>query len=111
MGSLLGAMFLGLSVLAGVTHAAPFAKGTPTVISQVGKLVYGGGVGGHVLFYLLQTGTTLILVLAANTSFADFPRLASFAARACVSGRSLFRIASSYDGKTITSKYLLGSSR
>ena len=80
MGSLLGAMFLGLSVLAGVTHAAPFAKGTPTVISQVGKLVYGGGVGGHLLFYLLQTGTTLILVLAANTSFADFPRLASFAA-------------------------------
>jgi amino acid transporter len=80
MGSLLGVMFLGLSMLAGATHAAPFEKGTPTVISQVGKLVYGRGAVGHVWFYLLQAGTMLILVLAANTSFADFPRLASFAA-------------------------------
>jgi amino acid transporter len=80
MGSLLGIMFLGLSVLAGAAHVAPFEKGTPTVISQVGRLVFGGSVGGHLLFYLLQAGTMLILVLAANTSFADFPRLASFAA-------------------------------
>ena len=50
----------------------------PTVISQVGKQVFGGGILGHVLFYVLQAGTMLILVLAANTSFADFPRLASF---------------------------------
>jgi amino acid transporter len=80
MGSLLGVMFLGLSVLASKVHAAPFEKGTPTVISQVGKFVYGGGAVGHTLFYALQAGTMLILVLAANTSFADFPRLASFAA-------------------------------
>ncbi|MGH9126371.1 MAG: amino acid permease [Acidimicrobiales bacterium] len=80
MGSLLGVMFLGLSILAAQVHATPFAGGTPTVISQVGKLVYGTTTAGHVLFYLLQVGTTLILVLAANTSFADFPRLASFAA-------------------------------
>jgi amino acid transporter len=80
MGTLLGIMFLGLSILAGATHAAPYEKGTPTVISQVGKFVYGRGVTGHFLFYLLQAGTMLILVLAANTSFADFPRLASFAA-------------------------------
>ena len=80
MGSLLGAMFLGLSVLAAATHAAPYEKGTPTVISQVGKLVYGSGFAGRGLFYLLQIATMLILVLAANTSFADFPRLASFAA-------------------------------
>jgi amino acid transporter len=80
MGSLLGVMFLGLSVLAAAIHAAPFERGTPTVISQVGKLVYGRGPTGHLLFYMLQIGTTLILVLAANTSFADFPRLASFAA-------------------------------
>jgi amino acid transporter len=80
MGSLLGIMFLGLSVLAAHIHAAPFKLETPTVISQVGKVVYGRGPAGHVLFYMLQIGTTLILVLAANTSFADFPRLASFAA-------------------------------
>ena len=80
MGSLLGAMFIGLSVLAAAIHAAPFLKGTPTVISQVGKVVYGAGPVGNALFYCLQAGTTLILILAANTSFADFPRLASFAA-------------------------------
>jgi amino acid transporter len=78
MGSLLGAMFLGLSVLAAHVHAAPYVSGTPTVISQVGRLVYGSGTTGDVLFYALQAGTMLILVLAANTSFADFPRLASF---------------------------------
>jgi amino acid transporter len=78
MGTTLGAMFLGLSVLAAHVHAAPFAEGTPTVISQVGKLVYGHGAVGQALFYSLQAGTMLILVLAANTSFADFPRLASF---------------------------------
>jgi len=78
MGSLLGAMFLGLSVLAAHMHVAPFEAGTPTVISQIGELVYGGGAGGKVLYLALQAGTMLILVLAANTSFADFPRLASF---------------------------------
>jgi amino acid transporter len=81
MGSLLGIMFLGLSVLAAAVHALPFVQGTPTVISQVGKVIYGSSPTGHLLFYMLQIGTTLILVLAANTSFADFPRLASFAAQ------------------------------
>ncbi|HEY7045483.1 MAG TPA: amino acid permease [Nocardioidaceae bacterium] len=78
MGSLLGVMFLGLSTLAAKVHAAPYESGTPTVISQVGKLVYGPSASGHLLYYMLQAGTMLILILAANTSFADFPRLASF---------------------------------
>ncbi len=83
MGTSLGAMFLGLSILAGHLHAAPFLSerpynGTPTVISQVGDHVFGAGALGRTLFYGLQAGTMLILVLAANTSFADFPRLASF---------------------------------
>jgi amino acid transporter len=77
MGSLLGAMFLGLSMMAAHLKVVPFVEGTPTVISQIGKLTYGGGFG-QVLFFSLQAGTMLILVLAANTSFADFPRLASF---------------------------------
>jgi amino acid transporter len=81
MGSALGVMFLGISVLASDMKVAPFADGTPTVISEVGRLVFGQvGGGGDVLFYLLQAATMLILVLAANTSFADFPRLASFQA-------------------------------
>jgi amino acid transporter len=78
MGSLLGVMFLGLSILGAHMKVAPFAEGTPTVISQIGELVYGGSPLGLALYYALQAGTMLILVLAANTSFADFPRLASF---------------------------------
>jgi amino acid transporter len=78
MGSTLGAMFLGLSILASKVHAAPFEEGTPTVISQIGELVFGKSTFGQIAYYGLQAGTMLILVLAANTSFADFPRLASF---------------------------------
>ncbi|MFN8024254.1 MAG: amino acid permease [Acidimicrobiales bacterium] len=78
MGTLLGVMFLGLSMLAARVHAVPYDEGVPSVISQVGKLTYGDSLIGHALFYSLQAGTMLILVLAANTSFADFPRLASF---------------------------------
>jgi amino acid transporter len=80
MGTLLGIMFFGLSALAAHLHVAPFEEGTPTVVASVAKLVYGDGALGHVFFYALQAGTMLILVLAANTSFADFPRLASFTA-------------------------------
>jgi amino acid transporter len=80
MGASLGVMFLGISVLAGAMHIAPFENGTPTVIAEVGKHVYGTSPLGHALFFALQAATMLILVLAANTSFADFPRLASFAA-------------------------------
>jgi amino acid transporter len=78
MGSLLGVMFLGLSIMDAHMHVAPYVDGTPTVISQIGKLAYGTSALGTVLWLCLQAGTMLILVLAANTSFADFPRLASF---------------------------------
>ena len=80
MGGILAALFLGLSMLSTRTHSIPYESGSPTVISQIGKSVFGGGALGTALFYALQGGTMLILVLAANTSFADFPRLASFAA-------------------------------
>ena len=58
----------------------PFEEGTPTVLAQVGEAVYGTGAVGEVLSLSLQAATMLILVLAANTGFADFPRLASFQA-------------------------------
>jgi amino acid transporter len=80
MGSTLGVMFLGISIFAAHMHVTVYKSGTPTVISQVGKFVYGSGALGHIGYLSLQAGTLLILVLAANTSFADFPRLASFAA-------------------------------
>jgi len=78
MGGTLAVLFLGLSIMSTQVHPIPYISGTPTVISQVGKRVFGGGPLGNTLFYMLQVGTLLILVLAANTSFADFPRLASF---------------------------------
>ncbi len=78
MGATLGTLFFGLSALATKVHPIPFESGSPTVISQIGKFVFGGGLVGNGLYYFLQAGTMLILVLAANTSFADFPRLASF---------------------------------
>jgi amino acid transporter len=78
MGTLLGVMFLGLSLMDSHMHVAPYTNGTPTVISQIGQLAYGNSLLGQILYYCLQAGTMLILVLAANTSFADFPRLASF---------------------------------
>ena len=79
MGSLLGVMFLGLSFLAMRLQVVPTE--TKTAISQVGRAVFGSGAFGTVLFLLLQVATTLILILAANTSFADFPRLANFHAQ------------------------------
>jgi hypothetical protein len=78
MGSLLGFMFLGLSVLVSKLHVVPFEEGFPTVISQIGVLTFGESSAGNVGHLLLDASTMMILVLAANTSFADFPRLASF---------------------------------
>jgi amino acid transporter len=80
MGVGLGIMFLGLSALVSRIKVLPFEEGTPTVLSQVGDAIYGTGALGEVLGYSLQAATMLILVLAANTGFADFPRLASFQA-------------------------------
>jgi hypothetical protein len=73
-------MFLGISVLAGYAHAVPFTSGTPTVVSELGNLVYGNSTVGSIAYYLLQSATALILVLAANTSFTGFPFLVSFVA-------------------------------
>jgi amino acid transporter len=79
MGSTLGVMFLGLSFLAVKLKVVPTEA--KTVISEVGRAVFGAGAVGTALYLMLQVATTLILILAANTSFADFPRLANFHAR------------------------------
>src|SRR6266542_977852 len=78
MGLILGSSFLAVSYLAHRLHVLPVADESKSVLGQIGQLVYGHGAMGQALFLILQVSTTAILVLAANTSFADFPRLASF---------------------------------
>ncbi|MEA2842633.1 MAG: hypothetical protein QOJ69_304, partial [Actinomycetota bacterium] len=75
MGAILATLFVGVSVLA--HHLEPFPNEHETVISQMGHAVYGGGP----FYVILQFATAAILTLAANTAFADFPRLSSIIAR------------------------------
>ncbi len=75
MGLILGSMFLGMSFLATRLQIMPATE--ETVLSQLGRTVFGTGP----LWVVLQVATALILVLAANTAFADFPRLGFFLAR------------------------------
>ena len=75
MGVISVAMFLGISFLASRMHVT--VSDDRSVLGQIAHTVFGGGFG----FYLVQIFTTAILVLAANTSFQDFPRLASLLAR------------------------------
>jgi amino acid transporter len=72
-------MFLGITVLAQVFHVRVDEQiaSSQSVLSQIGHTVYGSGL----MFYLLQIFTAGILILAANTSFQDFPRLSSILAR------------------------------
>jgi amino acid transporter len=76
MGLLLGIMFIGISWLAAKMQIVP--SESQTVIAQAAQAIYGNSAVGHALFLFTQAATMFILVLAANTSFADFPRLASF---------------------------------
>ncbi len=76
MGAILALSFSGITLLAWRVHPVPSER--RTVVSQLGEVVFGRSPAGRVALLLLQVATTLILVLAANPSFADFPRLASF---------------------------------
>jgi len=75
MAAILGSFFIGLTVLADRLGIVPTEA--ETVVSQIARRLHGTGV----FYYLIQAATALILVLAANTSFADFPRLSSLLAR------------------------------
>jgi amino acid transporter len=74
MVSILAAFFLGVSYLA--RHYGVMPTTEQTVLSILGHHIFGGGA----LYYLLQYSTFAVLVLAANTAFADFPRLGSILA-------------------------------
>jgi len=75
LGVILGFMFVGISYLANIYHIVPEAG--QTVVSLLGRVILGNGP----VYYFLQIVTLLVLMLAANTSYADFPRLCYFLAR------------------------------
>ncbi|TAH50024.1 MAG: APC family permease [Chloroflexota bacterium] len=75
MASILAVFFVCISILAVLYHANPESE--QTVISQLGRVIY----GDNIFYYIFQFATMGILVVAANTAFADFPRLASILAR------------------------------
>jgi len=72
---ILGSMFIGVTLLAHQVGAVP--QEHQTVLSQIARTVF----GDNLAYVLLQLSTAFILLLAANTSFADFPRLSFFLAR------------------------------
>ena len=75
LGVILGFMFVGITYLANIYHIVP-GEGQ-TVVSLLGRAILGTGP----VYYFLQIVTLLVLMLAANTSYADFPRLCYFLAR------------------------------
>jgi amino acid transporter len=79
-GSIVAGLIAGISWLAHVSHAVPYASGYPTVLAQEADLVFGHGALGRVLFFAVQAGTAAILFTGGNTSFSGFPFLASFVA-------------------------------
>jgi hypothetical protein len=85
MGAISVTMFIGISFFATVLHVHPITeelveKGTQykTVVAQLAQTIFGSG---SAMFFAIQTATALILILAANTSYQDFPRLSSILAR------------------------------
>jgi amino acid transporter len=79
LGAIAIALFVGVSFLAVQMHARPSA--TVSVVSQVARATFPAGSGAAFMYYAVQGLTLLVLVLAANTSFQGFPRLAALLAR------------------------------
>jgi amino acid transporter len=75
MSAILGAFFIGMTFLSHVFGITP--KENETVVSSLSRSVF----GDSFMYYGVQASTALILLLAANTSYADFPRLCSLMSR------------------------------
>ena len=77
MGVMSISMFLGISWLANQTQVVYTEESARTVVAQISAAIFGGGL----MFYVIQTMTAGILILAANTAYQDFPRLVSILAK------------------------------
>lgn len=77
MAGILGTLVLGITYLAHSFGVVLHPEGGETALSVINRTVFGRGP----IYYMIQVATTAILILAANTSFAGFPRLSSILAR------------------------------
>jgi amino acid transporter len=80
MATILGLLLAGVAWLGYATHSVPFSAGYPSMLSEIGRAVFGHGIIGNVLFFLLQAASAAILYNGANTSFNGFPALTHFVA-------------------------------
>ena len=99
MAAILAVFFLGVSSLA--RHFGVMPSASETVLSQLARHVFGGGL----VYYVFQYATFAILVLAANTAFADFPRLVEHSrARSASCRASSRRAAIDWRSRTASSR-------
>src|SRR5580693_1225879 len=80
MATILGLLLAGVAWLGYATHSVPFSAGYPSMLSEISRAVFGHGMIGNVLFFLLQAASATILYNGANTSFNGFPALTHFVA-------------------------------
>jgi len=80
MALILGFLLAGVAWLAYVTHATPYVAEYPSMLSEIARAVFGQGLIGNILYFLVQASSAAILFTGANTGFNGFPALASFVA-------------------------------
>src|SRR6201995_1835386 len=80
MAVILGFLLAGVSWLAFVPHATPYVAEYPSMLSEIARAVFGQGLIGNVLYFLVQASSAAILFTGATTGFNGFPALASFVA-------------------------------
>ncbi|WP_264992671.1 APC family permease, partial [Mycobacterium montefiorense] len=80
MALILGFLLAGVSWLAYTTHVAPYRAEYPSMLSEIARVVFGHGLAGNILYFLVQAASAAILFTGANTGFTGFPAMASFVA-------------------------------
>jgi amino acid transporter len=80
MACILGFLLAGVAWLAYATHATPYLDEYPSMLSEITRAVFGKGLLGNILYFLVQASSAAILFTGANTGFNGFPALASFVA-------------------------------
>jgi len=80
MAWILGLLLAGVAWLGYATRATPFSAGYPSMLSEIGRAVFGNTPMGNILYFLLQAASAAILYNGANTSFNGFPALTHFVA-------------------------------